>query len=191
FGPQGTGVAVSGGTATFSGLDIVGAGGGAMRGYEISGSNAPAPMGVNINQGSIVAGPGLDGGIGIRATGGLITVNGTHITGPQGNVAAGTSPGIAWIGVDVEQSPGQVQIAGDVMLTGTPLVKTSIDTSALTGANATAMAGVVVGSGVEPAGSTRLPRLTITDNTTITGHLDGLVINNGRVIATGSGFSSS
>ena len=72
-------------------------------------------------------------------------------------------------------------------LTGTEAAKTIIDTAPVALANATAVAGVVVGSGLEARTSTtQLPRLNITGNTTVTGHLDGIVVNNGRVVVAGS-----
>lgn len=189
-GDLGTAVLITGGTATFTSVDV-GSTGGRLRGYDVWGSNAPAGVGVTINQGSITASPGTDGGIGVHVRGGLTTINGAHITGPQASVVAGAGSAVNWIGVNVEQAPTQTGVAGEVTLTGTEAAKTIIDTAPLPLANATAVAGVVVGSGLEAAGSTRLPRLNITGNTTVTGHLDGIVVNNGRVIVAGSGVAST
>lgn len=189
-GARGTAVQILGGTATFNGVDV-GSTGGALRGYEIDGSSSPAAMAVNINQGSIMAAPGLEGGVGVHATGGLTTINGTHITGPQAASPPGGSPGIPWIGVQVEQATGASNEVGDVTLTGTATARTVIDTAPLALANATAAAGVVVGTGTEPPTSTRLPRLSISNNTLVTGHLDGIVVNNGRLVSTGTNVSST
>jgi len=51
----------------------------------------------------------------------------------------------------------------------------------------------VVGTGLEYTGTgdvpTVLPALNINDNTTVTGYTDGLIVNNGHVIAAGTGVS--
>ena len=189
-GALGTAVLITGGTATFTGVDV-GSTDGNLTGYDVWDSNAPAGMGVTINQGSITAFPGVGGGIGVHVWGGVTTINGTHITGPQAIVAAGAPPAVSWIGVNVEQAPSQTGVAGEVTLTGTEAAKTIIDTAPLALANATAAAGVVVGLGLEPVASAQLPRLNITGNTTVTGHLDGIVVNNGRVVVAGSGVAST
>jgi hypothetical protein len=189
-GDLGTAVLITGGTATFTGVDV-GSTGGSLRGYDVWASNTPAGLGVTINQGSITAPPGTAGGMGVHVWGGLTTINGTHITGPQASVPSGGGPGISWVGVSVEQAPNQTGVAGEVTLTGTDAAKTIIETAPLALANATAVAGVVVGSGFETAASTRLPRLNITGNTIVTGHLDGVVVNNGRVLVDGSGVAST
>lgn len=189
-GDLGTAVLITGGAATFTDVDV-GSAGGSLKGYDVwAGSTSSGPA-LTINQGSITASPGTDGGIGVHVSGGLTTINGTHITGPQASVAAGDAPSVSWIGVSVEQSPNQTGLAGEVTLTGTEVAKTVIDTAPLALANATAAAGVVVGTGLESAASTRLPRLNITGNTTVTGHLDGIVVNNGRVLVSGSGVAST
>jgi len=184
-GHMGTAVQIAGGTATFTGVDV-GSTGGSLRGYEIWGSNAPASMGVVVNQGSIVASPGADGGVGVHALGGFTTLNGVHITGPQVASASAMNPGLPWIGLQVDQTPGSTSAAADVTVTGTSALRTIIDTAALVQANATAIAGIVVGSGMEAPTSTGLARLSISNDTIVTGHLDGVVVNNGRLLSTGT-----
>jgi len=189
-GNMGTAVQIAGGTSTFTGVDV-GSTGGNLRGYEIWGSNSPASVGVTINQGSIVASPSVDGGVGIHALGGLTTVNGVHITGPQVASSSTAGSGIPWIGVQVDQSTGSSSTAGDVTVTGTTAVKTIIDTASVVQANATAVAGIVVGNGTEAPASTRLPRLSISNDAIVTGHLDGVVVNNGRLVSTGTDVAFS
>jgi len=189
-GNMGTAVQIAGGTATFTGVDV-GSTGGNLRGYEIWGSNSPASMGVTINQGSIVAASGVDGGVGVRALGGFTILNGVHITGPQAASASVAGPGLPWTGVQVDQTPGSTSAAGDVTVTGTGALKTIIDTAPVAQANATAIAGIVVGSGMEAPTSTQLARLSISNDTIVTGHLDGVVVNNGRLVSTGTDVAFS
>ena len=182
LGSNGVGVHVFNGTATVTGVDVLGNGPGAFTGYWILSSNTPAAKGVNINQGTI-SGAGTTGaGTGVLATGGLTTVTGTHITGVTG-----------WTGVSVQQV--STTVAGNVTLTGTAAAPTLIDVVTPL-ANQTATAGIVVGNGAErslaglsltaPAASTTTPRLTIADNTKVTNYVDGVIVNNGHVLSTGT-----
>lgn len=177
-GAGGTGVRVNGGSATFTGVDVASASPTAavLTGYQILNSNAPAPVGLNIRQGSILGSDG--GGVGLDALGGLATVAGTHIGG-----------GAGWTGVRVRSTDdtSASTLAGNVTLTGTATAKTVIDASPPT--NTTATVGVVVGSGLENPASSNLSTLTIADDTTVTGYTDGLVVNNGHVVATGAGVA--
>jgi len=194
-GAGGIGVHVFNGTATVTGVDVLPSTATAFVGYQIEQSNSPAAMGVNINQGSITgAGTGVDG-IGILANGGLVTVNGTHISGVTG-----------WTGISIQQpatpaSSGVMAVAsaGNVTLTGTAALPTLIDVVTPLG-NTTATAGIVVGNGTEvnnianpaaPAANTAVPRLTINDNTKVTNYVDGIVINNGHVVSTGANVVST
>ena len=194
-GPGGVGLHVFNGTATTTSLDVLGSSATGFTGYKVELSNSPAASGVNINQGSITGAGTTTGGIGVLANGGLVTVNGTHITGAAG-----------WKGVSVQQpspvaSPSVVTAvasAGNVTLTGTTALPTLIDVvTPIT--NSSATAGIFVGSGTEngivnttaPAANTAVPRLTIADNTKVTNYLDGIVINNGHVSSTGTNVLST
>jgi hypothetical protein len=193
----GTGFRVYNGTLTANVLDVgstaTSSAPGTLTGYDVRLSNSPAAMGVNINGGNISA-AGSTGGVGVWAIGGLVTINGTHITGLQG----GGTTSLGWTGVNVQSTSDSV--AGDVTLTGTMALNTVIDTAILANANSTSAVGVSVGS---PAGSTappandsatatKLSRLTIADHvtvgatTTTGGFFNGIVVNNGRFVSTGT-----
>jgi hypothetical protein len=158
---------------------------GTLIGYDVRSSNTPAAMGVNINQGSIVAG-GANGGVGVMAIGGLVTVNGTHITGIQG----GGVTTLGWTGVNVLSTSATV--AGDVTLTGTAALNTVIDTAILANANSTSAVGISVGASTDSATASTLSRLTISDHVTVGatattgGSFNGIVVNNGRFVSTGT-----
>jgi hypothetical protein len=193
-GAGGIGFLVYNGTVTSNVLDVgstaPSTASGSLTGYAVLGSNTPAAMGVNINGGNIVAGT-ANGGFGVVANGGLVTVNGTHITGIQGG---GTSS-LGWTGVSVLSASATV--AGDVTLTGTAALNTVIDTAVLANANSTSAVGINVGAGgttgdgalVSP---TTLSRLTIADHVTVGatattgGYFNGIVVNNGRFVSTGT-----
>ena len=180
-------VLVAGGTATFNSVDVgstLGTRSGSLHGYVVYGSDAPASLGVTLNKGTIRGAKDVSGA-GVEAYGGLVTVNGTHITG-----------GAGWIGVSVQRASADWSApAGTVILTGTAAARTVIDTVALV--NATATVGVVVGNGSDEAASViangiapaSLPSLAVEDHTTITGFLDGVTVNNGRVISHGTDVS--
>jgi hypothetical protein len=175
-GAGGTGIRVYNGTVTTTGLTVTSSATpvNALTGYQILNTNSPAAMGVNINSGLIVG--GNFGGTGVSATGGFTTINSTHITG-----------GTGFTGV-VSQST-TAAMAANVTVTGTAAAKTVID--AIAGSNSTAITGIVVGSGTEyTTAADTLPStlayLTITDHTFVKGYTDGLVINNGHVISTGT-----
>jgi len=180
-------VLVAGGTATFNKVDVgstLGTRSGTLQGYVVFGSDSPAARGVTLNQGTIQGAKAISGA-GIEAYGGLVTVNGTHITG-----------GAGWTGVSVQRASSAWSApAGTVTLTGTAGAKTVIDTVAPV--NATATVGVVVGNGSYECNSViadgiapaSLPSLAVADHTTITGFLDGLTVNNGRVISHGTDVS--
>ena len=193
-GALGVGVHVFNGTATVTGVDVLASTTGGFTGYLIEQSNSPAAMGVNINQGSITGAGTTSPGTGIIANGGLVTVNGTHISGVTG-----------WTGVSIMQpatpvSTGVMAVAsaGNVTLTGTTAAPTLIDVVTPLG-NQTAVAGIVVGTGTEntivnvtaPAANTAVPRLTISDNTKVTNYVDGIVVNNGHVVSTGTNVMST
>ncbi len=185
----GTGILVFNGTVTSNVLDVgstaTPTAPGTLVGYDVRLSNAPAAMGVNINQGNIMAG-GANGGVGVSAVGGLVTVNGTHITGIQSGV--GTSQ--PWTGINVASTSATV--AGDVNVTGTAALNTVIDTAVLANANSTSAVGINVGSAGDSAAATTLSRLTISDHvtvgatTTTGGYFNGIVVNNGRFVSTGT-----
>jgi len=180
-------VLVAGGTATFNNVDVgstLGTRSGTLHGYVVYGSGSPAALGVTLNKGTILGGKAI-GGAGIEAYGGLVTVNGTHITG-----------GADWTGVTVQRASSAWSApAGTVTLTGTAAARTVIDAVALV--NATATVGVVVGNGsyeaesviVDGIAPSSLPSLAVADHTTITGFLDGVTVNNGRVISHGTDVS--
>lgn len=193
-GAGGVGVHVFNGTATVTSVDVLASTTTGFLGYRVDQSNAPAAKGVNINQGSISAASTTTAGVGVLANGGLVTVNGTHITGTTG-----------WTGVSVQQpavpvSTGVMAVAsaGNVTLTGTTALPTLIDVVTPLG-NTTAPAGIVVGSGTEnaivnvtaPAANTAVARLTISDNTKVTNYVDGIVVNNGHVVSTGTNVMST
>ena len=193
-GAGGVGVHVFNGTATVTGVDVLGSTTGGFTGYLVELSNSPAAMGVNINGGSITGAGTTSAGTGIIANGGLVTVNGTHITGVTG-----------WTGVSIRQPAAPVSTgvmavasAGNVTLMGTAAAPTLIDVVTPLG-NQTATAGIVVGSGTEngivnvtsPAANTAVPRLTINDNTKVTNYVDGIVVNNGHVVSTGTNVMST
>jgi len=193
-GAGGVGVHVFNGTATVTAVDILGSTTTGFTGYLVDQSNSPAAKGVNINLGSITAAGTTSAGTGITANGGLVTVNGTHISGVTG-----------WTGVSIMQpavpaSAGVMAVAsaGNVTLMGTSAAPTLIDVVTPLG-NQTAVAGIVVGSGTEnaivnvtaPAANTAVPRLTITDNTKVTNYVDGIVVNNGHVVSTGTNVMST
>jgi len=176
-GSAGVGLHLFHGTATLAGVDITGGPQG-FTGVQIDRSNAP---GVTLAGGSISGAGTSSGGVGVLAMGGFATLNGAHVTGANG-----------WIGVAVRQTAGSATLAGDVTLTGSAGAPTVIDVVTPLGTVA-APAGVQVGLGDEasafdvtaPAPDVTLPHLTIADNTLITHYVDGLVINNGHVIANG------
>ncbi|HEY4186920.1 MAG TPA: hypothetical protein VGP07_17725 [Polyangia bacterium] len=188
-GGGGVGVHVFNGTATVNGVDVIGNGPTGFVGYKVDLSNSPAAMGVNINQGSISGKTTTGVGIGVLANGGLVTVNGTHITGVTG-----------WTGISIQQPAAPLSSAvtaaasaGNVTVTGTATAATLIDVVTPL-VNTTATAGIVVGDGSEhltisptaPTASTTLPYLTITDNTKVTNYVDGIVVNNGHFMSTGT-----
>ena len=188
---QGLGVYVRGGTVTFNGVDVGnavpgGAGEGFFAGFLVLGSNTPAASGLNINQGAVHG--QTSSGVGVWSLGGLTTLDGVHLT----------AGGAGWRGVAIDPAvPGDPEgVAGDVTLTGTAATKTVLDSAPLV--SGTALAGIVVGTGDESqpmrasgVPPTSLPRLTIADHTTVSGFLDGLVINNGHVISSGNDVSFS
>ena len=194
-GPGGVGVHVFNGTATVTSVDVLASSAAGFIGYKVELSNSPAAMGVNINQGSISAAGTTTGGLGVLANGGLVTVNGTHITGTTG-----------WTGISVQQpaapaSAGVMAVAsaGNVTVTGaSAAASTLIDVVTPLG-NTTATAGIVVGSGAEnaivnvttPAANTAVPRLTIADNTKVMNYVDGIVVNNGHVVSSGANVIST
>jgi len=180
-GSAGVGLHVFHGTATLSGVDIVGGPQGFV-GVQIERSNAPAALGVVLQGGSISGAGTSSGGVGVLAAGGLTTLDGEHVTSTHG-----------WTGIQVRQTAGSAALAGDVTLTGTTSAPTLIDVVTPLGTVA-APAGIEVGLGDEhdtfdvsaPPPGVALPRLTINDNTIVTHYVDGLVVNNGHVLAKGS-----
>lgn len=188
-GAGSTGFLVYNGTVTSNGVYVGSVGTpGAFTGYNVMMSNTPATAGVNINQGSIVAAP-ASSGVGVTTNGGLVTINGTHITGIQGGLTAS----LPWIGVNVASASATV--AGDVTLTGTAALNTVIDTAVLANANQTSAVGINVGAVGDTAyttTATTLSRLTIADHVTVGatattgGYYDGIVVNNGRFVSTGA-----
>lgn len=179
-GSVGVGVHVFNGTATVTGLDITGGPLGFF-GYRIDRTRGPGAEGVTIRRGSISAAGTSSGGIGILAMGGWTSVDGAHISAADG-----------WYGVSVRQSPGTATLAGDVTLTGTREAPTVLDVISPLG-TAAAAAGIEVGLGDEhevidpaaPAADALLPHLTIADHTHVTHYVDGIVVNNGHVVASG------
>ena len=180
-GSAGVGLHVFHGTATLAGVDIVGGPQGFV-GVQVDRSNAPAALGVVLQGGSISGAGTTSGGIGVLAAGGLTTLDGQHVTAAHG-----------WTGVQLRQTAGSATLAGDVTLTGTTTAPTIIDVVTPLGTVA-APAGIQVGTGDEyttfdvtaPPPGVMLPHLTIDDNTIVTHYVDGLVVNNGHVLAKGS-----
>lgn len=179
-GSAGVGLHLFHGTATLAGVDIVGGPQG-FTGVQIDRSNAPAALGVTLRGGSI-DGAGTTGGVGVLVAGGFATLNGAHVTGADG-----------WTGIMVRQTAGSSSLAGDVTLTGSAAAPTLVDVVTPLGTVA-APSGIVVGAGDEqttfdvtaPSAGVALPRLTIDGNTRVTHYVDGLVVNNGHVVAKGS-----
>jgi len=180
-GSAGVGLHLFHGTASLTGVDIAGGPQG-FTGVEIERSNAPAALGVTLAGGSISGAGTTGGGVGVLVAGGFATLDGAHVTGADG-----------WIGVAIRQTAGNATLAGDVTLTGSAGAPTIIDVVTPLG-SAAAPAGIQVGQGIEasafdvtaPPPDVALPRLTIADNTVVTHYVDGMVVNNGHVIATGA-----
>lgn len=180
-GTDGIGVNVYNGNVTTTGLIVTSSTTPvpAITGYKVLNTSTPAAMGVKINSGTITG--GYLGGTGVLALGGSTTITSTSIKGGNG-----------FTGVSAQSS--SPTLAGEVIVTGTMAAKTVIDT--LTPANATATTGIVVGSGAEYTTAAAmapmaLAHLTINDHTTVQGYWDGLVINNGHVVSTGTDVAFS
>ena len=117
-GDLGTAVLITGGTATFTGVDV-GSTGGSLKGYDVWGSNAPVGMGVTINQGSITAAPGTGGGVGVHVSGGLTTIerNAHHRAAGQRGRRRGSRGELGWrerrAGAASDAGRGRSDLDGD------------------------------------------------------------------------------